>query len=124
MRLLAPYAYLGESIAISSQDKKVLVGAPGLKVKNRNVGGVFSVSLEGPAQERVVEPLLLQDNLKADYGQTLVLADLNGDGLDDLIVAAPDHGPIQHPDFLAGHFYTKQYEGRLFIYLGTAQGVS
>jgi hypothetical protein len=46
----------------------------------------------------------------------MTVADLNHDGVDDLIVSEPSFGAGDITDF--EDYYPKKYEGRINIYLG------
>jgi len=95
-----------------------VIGAPGLVVGSRNVGGVFNVDVPVEVDDRidtvtVADLFLSQDNDGAQFGDNFLLADINADSIDDLIVALPLYGDIIPADFFHNLFYTKKYYGKI-----------
>ena len=50
------------------------------------------------------------------FGYSMVAFDINRDGIDDLVVSAPAFGKGGPTDI--GDYYPKDYNGRLYVYLG------
>lgn len=80
---------LGYSVATGklSLPTYIVLGAPGFGNKNGNIGA-FSVFLFGPvpSQKKQIEG----KQVGSGFGQTICLVDVNGDGIDEILVAAPN----------------------------------
>jgi len=66
--------------------------------------------------ELLGEPFALGPDPYSRFGYSLVKIDVNRDGIDDLVVSAPAHGKGGATDI--GDYYPKDYNGRLYVYLG------
>ena len=126
-RLLSEeFAYLGYSLAIgrffSDKEEVAAVGAPRVAFK----GSVALFSLKGQRDSRGQQrdgrqqnpnepPLLhLEGSQSGEYfGASLLALDLNGDGLDDLLVGAPMYCSPAKKDV--------SDEGRVHVFLSTGQ---
>jgi hypothetical protein len=98
-----PYAELGYSMAASKETEELLVlGAPGYvrSAGDHRQGCVFVVfgALSFPddvAVEAVADQVLCEEESDSPYsrfGQSVALADVTGDGIEDLIVGAAATG--------------------------------
>lgn len=79
---------LGFSVATGkmSQPNFFVLGAPGFSNKNGNIGA-FSVFVFGAlSQIKQIEG----KQVGGGFGQTICLVDVNGDGIDEILVAAPN----------------------------------
>lgn len=80
---------LGFSVAtgkLSQSPKFFVLGAPGFGNKNGNIGA-FSVFVFGAlSQIKQIEG----KQVGGGFGQTICLVDVNGDGIDEILVAAPN----------------------------------
>lgn len=79
---------LGFSVATGkmSQPSFFVLGAPGFSNKNGNIGA-FSVFVFGAlSQIKQIEG----KQVGGGFGQTICLVDVNGDGIDEILVAAPN----------------------------------
>jgi hypothetical protein len=89
----------------------IVVGAPHFDNGSSNEGivRVYAGSVTGPD---AATPLVLEANqASASFGEALAVADVNGDGFDDLVVGASDFDNGQTG------------EGRIFIFHGSATGL-
>jgi hypothetical protein len=92
----------------------ILVGAPFFDNGETNEGRVFVFygSMSGPAA--TPDDVLEVDSAFAWFGWSIdVVPDVNGDGLDDVLVGAP-----------SSDSQTRDEEGRAYVFLGGAGGVS
>ena len=90
------------------------VGEPG-----RPQVGSVTVQYENSSQTVVGE------HLHSWFGKSVVITDLNLDGIDDLIVGAPhasfNESEIEMPRAAEAHF---RFWGKVFVYFGSATGIS
>ncbi|KAH8039725.1 hypothetical protein HPB51_008318 [Rhipicephalus microplus] len=77
-------------------------------------GQVFLFSIDGPGNDRgvVIRSLLSGSQMCEYFGSSLLATDLDGDGIDDLLVGAPMHSI---PD--------GQDEGRVYVYRSNGVGL-
>ncbi|XP_044728247.1 integrin alpha-PS1 isoform X2 [Chrysoperla carnea] len=84
------YSYLGMSVAAGNffmNKTAYAAGGP----RSNNTGQVIIFSKHGSDSELKVGLILNGDQLASHFGYEMAAADINGDGLQDLIVAAPFH---------------------------------
>ncbi len=62
------------------------------------------------------EPFMKGPAPYSRFGYSMVALDINRDGIDDLVVSAPAFGKGGATDI--GDYYPKDYNGRIFVYLG------
>ena len=100
--------------------EEVFVGAPGYSLTGLGqVGAIYLVSMDAKdniTNELLGEPFALGPDPYSRFGYSLVKIDVNRDGIDDLVVSAPAHGKGGATDI--GDYYPKDYNGRLYVYLG------
>jgi FG-GAP repeat len=117
-------SYFGKSMAFGDFDgdgiEEVFVGAPGYSIQAfGQVGALYKLSMNATdniTNELLGEPYLLGPDPYSRFGYSVVKIDINRDGIDDLVVSAPAHGKSNVTDI--GDYYAKDYNGRLYVYLG------
>lgn len=105
---------LGFTVATGklSSEHYIVLGAPGFSNKNGNIGA-FSVFLFGPvpSQKKQIEG----KQVGGGFGQTICLVDVNGDGIDEILVAAPNWFYDDIPKNQVVHDV-----GKVYVYYGTS----
>lgn len=69
-------------------------------------------SVSGFVDTFLLKEILIGEQLGEYFGASLASGDINGDGMDDLVIGAP-----QYTNDVPG--YTSQNEGRVFVYFGS-----
>jgi hypothetical protein len=95
---------------------ELMIGAPGYTSTGLGqVGAVYKTSLNS-SDSTFGEPFLMGPASYSRFGYSMVAMDINRDEIDDLIVSAPAFGKGGATDI--GDYYPKDYNGRLYVYLG------
>ncbi|XP_076095802.1 integrin alpha-4-like [Mytilus galloprovincialis] len=69
----------------------IVLGAPKSTSENRIVGGVFVFCLKQTDKKLYLKKMFVGEKSGSGFGTSIVFEDINGDGLDDLLVGAPLH---------------------------------
>jgi hypothetical protein len=116
-------SYFGKSMAEGDFDgdgtQEIFIGAPGYTLKGLGqVGAVYLKSLMPNSTDIIdsSDPYLQGLDAYSRFGYSMVAFDVNRDGIDDLVVSAPAHGPGGATNI--SDYYPKDYSGRLYVYLG------
>ncbi|XP_048755125.2 integrin alpha-3-like [Ostrea edulis] len=84
-------SYFGYSVASGSFGGSgfyYVVGAPGFSNQNGVIGSFSIMAFDGVTEQLV--KLIEGQQIGGGFGQTLVIADINDDGIDDILVGAPN----------------------------------
>ena len=113
-----PFSYFGKSVTYGDFDgdgvREIAIGAPGY-LKARGAVYVFKSNLE--IDLNYSDPLLTGLSEYSRFGFSLTTADLNHDGIDDLVISAPIYG-TNGPSSSIEEYYPKDYQGRVYVYYG------
>jgi len=114
------FSYFGKSVTYGDFNgdgiEELVIGAPGYG--DMQTGCVY-IKTQSESEINYSDPFLIGDNLYSRFGYSVITADINHDGIDDLIVSAPSYGKNGPGTTIDEEgWYPKDYIGRIYIYYG------